>query len=163
MADIGIIRSVSGGGFSFEFEVTIEEQHTDEVTITAHPVERGAPVTDHFYRNAAQLTVKVGSSAAFIGSTDLSNFYTDLIAMQRSGGLIAVQTGKRYYDSMLIHSIEVDTVAASENAMMLTMQLQEVILVDTLATTMPPAGNRANPMASAGVSNTGTQTLRATN
>ena len=59
MADKGIIRSFG----DFQAEVTVSEQHADDITITSHPVERGANITDHMFKMPSQLTVELGWSA----------------------------------------------------------------------------------------------------
>ena len=53
MADDAIIRAIG----DFIAEVTVKEQHRDEMTITSHPVETGAAITDHAFKNPAQLTI----------------------------------------------------------------------------------------------------------
>ncbi|MFX9718550.1 phage baseplate protein, partial [Acinetobacter baumannii] len=60
MAETAIIRTIGG----YVAEVTVREQHSDDLTITTHPVERGAPVTDHAFKMPAQLTIEAGWSAA---------------------------------------------------------------------------------------------------
>lgn len=42
--------------------VTISEEHNDELEITEHPVEQGAPITDHAYKRPSQLTLNLGWS-----------------------------------------------------------------------------------------------------
>ncbi len=154
MADTGIIRSIGG----IIAEVTVKEQGRDDLTITSHPVERGAAITDHAFKNPATLTIQAGASAAFVATGgDLSDFYDDLLAMQSSASPLDVQTGKRLYKNMLIKSLSVDTDPATENVIMFTAQLQEIILVDTLETTMPPNAKRASPKTTSGVANSGTK------
>lgn len=169
MADSGIARFFGG----FTAEVTVKEQHTDDLTITTHPVERGAPVTDHAFKNPAQLQIDAGWSAAYVSNsvsggdatqgTDqgtgqgLTDLYQQLLKAQASATLVSVQTGKRAYENMLIKSIRVTTDQQTENVLMVSAQLQEVILVDTIQTTMPSASNRADPKAAAGVADKGTK------
>lgn len=255
----GILR-VFGG---FIAEVTVREQHSDDLTITTHPVERGAPITDHAFRMPALLTIEAGWSAAgaysqansltagaqpksnfqkltdaynqllpIVGATGgtnavtklstayntialgnaltsqsstqnlndlygqiapvidefspeasatlagivatiaatqdqqtgiedgakpLRDLYEKLISLQRSAELISVQTGKRAYDNMLIRSIRTHTDQTSENILMITAQLQEVLLVETVQTSMPATAKRADPAASGGVTQKGTK------
>lgn len=255
----GILRAFGG----FHAEVTVREQHTDDMTITTHPVERGAPISDHAFRMPALLTIEAGWSAggayeqanlatvnskptsnfqkltdaynrllpsvAAIGGTEavtklstaynaialgnaltsqsstqnlndlygqiapvidefspeasatlagivaniaatqdkqtgiedgakpLRDLYEKLIQLQRSAELISVQTGKRAYDNMLIRSIRTQTDQSSENILIITAQLQEVLLVDTMQTTMPVSAQRADPKASGGVTQKGTK------
>lgn len=42
--------------------VTISEEHNDELEVTEHPVEQGAPITDHAYKKPSQLTLTLGWS-----------------------------------------------------------------------------------------------------
>ena len=160
MADEGIIRTIG----DFEAEVTVQEQHTDELTITTHPVERGAPITDHAFKNPAILTIKAGWSAAAAASgalgggsqgEGLAALYDDLLKMQSDRQPVSVQTGKRLYDNMLVKSLSVMTDQTTENVLMVTAQLQEIILVDTKEATMPGAADRADPQATAGVTDKG--------
>lgn len=157
MDDIGIIRNIGG----IVAEVTVKERAQDELTITAHPVERGAPITDHAFKNPATLAVQIGWSAANPDGRDLNDIYDELLAMQVNAKLLVVQTGKRLYENMLIRSIAIDTDQMTENALMLTVQLQEIILVDTLQVTMPPNANRTAPQSASGVADTGTKAATA--
>lgn len=163
MADTGTLRSIGG----LVAEVTVKEQGRDELTITSHPVERGAAITDHAFKNPAMLTVQAGWSAAYIAndgaSGSLSDLYEQLLLMQSKANLIEVQTSKRRYKNMLIKAIGVDTDVATEAVIMVTVQLQEIILVDTLETTMPPNRNRAAPDQTSGVANTGTKSAQPSN
>lgn len=263
MAENAIIRTIGG----FAAEVTVREQHADDLTITTHPVERGAPITDHAFKMPAQLTIEAGWSAAGAysqanpstsdtksksnfqkltdaynqilpivaatggsgavttlstayntialgnalttqsstqnlndlygqiapvinefspaasaalssvvstiaatqdqqtiiedGAKPLRDLYEKLLLLQSSAELISVQTGKRAYDNMLIRSIRTQTDQQSENILMITAQLQEVILVDTLQTTMPGSADRADAAASGGVTDKGTKATAA--
>jgi hypothetical protein len=40
-------------------DVTIEEQHSDELNITEHPVETGSPISDHAYMTPPEVTIKL--------------------------------------------------------------------------------------------------------
>lgn len=259
MSENAIIRTIGG----FIAEVTVREQHSDDLTITTHPVERGAPITDHAFKMPAQLTIEAGWSAAGAysqanpatsdakpksnfqkltdaynqilpvvaavggsnavgtlstaynsialsnalasrsstqnlndlygqiapvidefspeasatlagivsaiaatqdlqtgiedGAKPLRDLYEKLLLLQSSAELISVQTGKRAYDNMLIRSIRTQTDQNSANILMITVQLQEVILVTTLQTTMPAGVNRADAAASGGVTDKGTK------
>ena len=44
--------------------VVVEEVHTDTLTITDHPVEQGAPITDHAFKNPAELSMRIGWSSS---------------------------------------------------------------------------------------------------
>lgn len=153
MADTGIIRSIGG----IIAEVTIKEGAQDELTITTHPVERGAPMTDHVFKNPTILTVTIGWSAANQENRDLNDIYDELRAKQVNGQTLVVQTGRRLYENMVIRSLRTDTDQATANALLVIVGLQEIILVDTLQVTMPPNANRSAPQSASGVADTGTK------
>lgn len=39
-------------------QVTLEEIHRDEIVITEHPVEKGARIADHFYKQPAEVIIR---------------------------------------------------------------------------------------------------------
>ena len=49
--------------------VTISEQHTDTLTITDHPVELGAQISDHAYKMPSELVMQVGWSDSSLALT----------------------------------------------------------------------------------------------
>ncbi len=59
-------------------------------------------------------------------------------ALQKSRRPINVSTGKRRYKNMLVRSIAVVTDSHSENILMATVSLQEVIIVSTQTTSTVP-------------------------
>ncbi len=140
--------------------VTIEEHHRDELAITDHPVERSAAITDHAFNMPAEVTMQCGwsSSGALFGSLSLNSpqdIYQQLLELQASRVPFDLVTGKRAYNNMLIKSLGVTTNASSENSLMVTCTMREVILVDTQETSLAPAAVQANPSATAAIANAG--------
>lgn len=151
--------------------VIIEEDHTDEMTITQHPVETGADITDHAFKQPAQLTMRCGWSQSggntpFVGffSPSPKDVYDQLLALQATRKPFDVVTGKRSYKNMLLKRISVVTDGESENCLLVDADLQEVILVDTSATTTNVTSgnpqNLASQAANGPLVTTGTQQLR---
>lgn len=153
-------------------DVVVEEVHTDTLTITDHPVEQGAEITDHAFKNPAELTMRIGWSASSLalggvisgivnGSLlktkikTVRDMYEDLLKLQASRKVFDVSTGKRLYKSMLIKSISTVTDQSTENALIVTVTLREVIIVQTKAAKLK-AQNQANPGKTAPVVDRGT-------
>jgi hypothetical protein len=264
MAEKGILRSFGG----YSTQVTVSEQHTDEMTITSNPVERKAMISDHAFKMPAQLTVEMGWSAyqagvdngtvtidvaaqtnanpnlatakaytqfrtvvsaiggsnavgvlssayrgaslsgasasqqiqsmydtvrptvaayggsaaiavldntftnikksdsnaratdqSFVGQQALIDLYQKLLVMQSNATIIEVQTGKRLYQNMLIKSLRTTTDQRTENVLLISATLQEIILVDTLVTTLPKNNVMAAPSATGAIMSTGTKSL----
>lgn len=146
--------------------VAIEESHHDELTITDHPVEQGASISDHAYKNPAEVTCRYGwsdsSSISTLWNGDVNQVYQQLLDLQQSRVPFDLTTGKRAYSNMLIKSLGVTTDRSSENALMLTAVMRQVIIVQTQATTLQPAESHADPSSTAPVQNTGTKQPQAT-
>lgn len=134
--------------------VVVEEVHTDTLTITDHPVEQGAPITDHAFMNPAELSMRIGWSSSSLALDSVvssvvdsvkagkltapkiktvRDLYEDLLKLQASRKPFDVSTGKRLYKDMLIKSISTTTDASTENALVVSVVLRQVILVKTRA------------------------------
>ena len=154
-----IIRQRNIGGFIAD--VTIREDHEDELVVTENPVEQGADVTDHSFKAPARLTVDVGYSNSSVQSDGDPNYvqdiYAQFLALQASREPFDVITGKRMYTNMLITMLHTVTDKDTENALFLTVRMKEVILVDTQTVSVPPTKNMASPQDNGATLNGGTQ------
>lgn len=45
-------------------DVTVEESHSDRLTVTQHPVAKGTPISDHAFKNPATITMRIGFTNA---------------------------------------------------------------------------------------------------
>lgn len=148
-------------------DVTIEEKHKDEMQITEHPTEVGAPISDHAYKEPPEVTMKVGWSESagklngFLGNTvlggntSLTIVYQTLLQLQEQALPLIISTGKRLYTNMLIKSIGCTTDLQTENVLMIDITFKKILMVST-KTTFIAIENQANPEATAGVSDGGT-------
>lgn len=146
---------------AFTADATFEEQHSDELAITEHPVEQGAAITDHAYKRPSALTLRLGWSNASqqAGGDDayVRTIYAKLLALQASRVPIDVVTGKRSYSNMLIAAIALTTDETSEFALFVTVTLREIIIVQTQTTSVPPAAVHADPAKTAPIESLGTK------
>ncbi len=169
-------------------DATLEEEYEDELEITEHPVQAGADITDHSFKRPVELTMRCGWSnstagaaistliSALSGITQsgivgggmsgadyVSGIYSQLLALQASRQPFSVVSTLRAYDNMLIRSLRVARDSRTSQALMVTAQLREVILVSTQTTTLPAQGNQANPSSTAENVNVGASSLMAGN
>jgi hypothetical protein len=145
----------SGGPTPFHPEVTVEEDHTDDLTITEHPVESGAAITDHAFKRPAEVRVRVGWSDRYVGGP-ARKIYQDVLTLQQSRRPFVILTGKREYTNMLVASIRTQTNSGTEFSFVADIDFRQIILVSTQ--TVPYAessANRASPEANAVTGNTG--------
>ncbi|QZN96391.1 phage baseplate protein [Symbiopectobacterium purcellii] len=171
-------------------DMVITEKHTDVLEITEHPVERptsasdgasasgAAFVADHAYRRPSEVVMEVGFSGGGslldsglldttrIGlslGTSPKEIYQQLLDLQRSRLPFDVTTGKRQYKNMLIRSLDVTTDKNSENVLMATVTLREVIFTQTQAITVASKENMTQGVSTSAVQNSGTKTPAAVN
>ncbi|WP_051044728.1 phage baseplate protein [Methylobacterium sp. B1] len=129
-------------------DVTVEEGHRDEVIITQHPVEGGGVITDHAYKRPAELEIKCGFSNSSAGRVGyVQQQYQALLALQLARKPFNVYTGKRRYQNMLVRGLQVITDPHSENILLVSVALQEVILVSVQTTTAGQGGTGTNTAA----------------
>jgi hypothetical protein len=165
-------------------QVTIEEDHYDELVITEHPVEQGAAITDHAYKKMPELIVRFGWSNSGVQSllntlegalslvtgdgtggdfNYMQTVYNQLLALQESRIPIDITTGKRKYTNMLIRSLSVPTKAESEHSLYVTAVFRNILLVTTQVATIPSSNVMANPAQNGPPQQTGTQQVVPTN
>jgi hypothetical protein len=118
--------------------VVIEEQGSDSMIITDHPVEKGtaAFISDHAYKLPAELVIGYGWSPSGPGNTNgspnyIQDVYSQILALQAARRLVQVYTGKRAYTSMLIQSVTLSTDRFTDNALLLRISLREILLAAT--------------------------------
>jgi hypothetical protein len=128
----------AAGGNPLRAQVTVEEEHDDELVITEHPVEQGAAITDHAYKRPAELRVRVGWSASgglILGgagaAADPPSIYAEILTLQSSRRPFTVYTGKRSYDNMLIASLRTRTDSKLETSLVADITFRQILLVNT--------------------------------
>ena len=154
-------------------QITEEELAVDTLTISEHPVEQGANISDNAYKDPAQVTIRVGWSdsslaalggaitaavnatniggvlSAFTAPTYAAQVYAQLLSLQVSRSPLIIVTGKRTYKNMLIRSLSQATDTETENALKVTVICREVILVQTQTTIVPSPSVMQNPQSTA--------------
>lgn len=157
-----LVRPRSIGGFIAD--VTVAEIADDELEITDIPVESGAAITDHAYKRPARLIIRAGwsDSSAQAGGNPVydQQVYRAFLQLQASLDPFQVITGKRIYNNMLARRVSQTTDEATENALMMTVECREIILVTTSTVTVPPAAQMKNPAATAPTNPVGQQPLQ---
>lgn len=146
-------------------DVTVEEEGLDELSITQHPVEQGAAITDHAYKNPAICFLRVAwSNSSALAGYDLGyaqEVYDKLLTLQESRALFTLYTGKRVYPDMLLASIQLHTDQVSENGLFVRAKCQQVILTQTsLVTVSTDTTTLAQPEKTAPTVNAGAKQLQ---
>lgn len=144
---------------SITADVIINESANDTLTITKQPVQQGASITDHAYKEPTVFTATISFRDNLTKS--LSKTYQELLDLQVSRVPFDIITPKRIYKSMLISSLGQTTDKSSENSLSILISCQEVILVP-VTTTQVPRAKQKNAGATGATQNAGKKSALAT-
>lgn len=149
-------------------DVVVSEKHVDTLEITEHPVETGAPINDHAYRRASEVTMECGfaGGGSLLDLVDISGIglgigkspkeiYQQLLELQESRIPFDVITGKRTYSNMLIRALEVTTERATENVLSCVLTLREVIITQTQQISVADKADMSEGISTAAVQSRG--------
>ncbi|MER3011864.1 phage baseplate protein [Serratia nematodiphila] len=138
-------------------------------------------VADHAYRRPAEVTMELGFSGGgslldgvdttqmFDLSSGLSlgtsprDIYQQLLDLQRERVPFDVTTGKRQYQNMLIKSLDITTDKTSENVLMCSLTLREVIITQTQNKSVADKANMKDGVSTSAIQDTGTKSLKPVN
>lgn len=121
--------------------VTVDENATDKLTVTRQPVQQGANISDHAYKEPAELSVRI---VAGVNLKPLSELYQDFLKLQSDRQKFDVVTGKRSYSNMVLITVAQTTDKTTENVLSLNLTLLEIITVEVTPTTVPPRSRQKN-------------------
>jgi hypothetical protein len=141
------------------------------VTNAAHNVIGGSALTNLAVANLQGLTESALTSfgatvntGTGTGTTVVQDVYASLQKLQQSETPFDVYTGKRMYTNMMIKMLTADTDKTTENSLSATLQCQQIIIVNTVVTSVPSdPSNQTAPQDTAPPANVGTQQLTAIN
>ena len=155
-------------------DVVVEEKHTDTMTVTDHPVEKGSFISDHAFKMPADLSMRIGwspsasvlnglfSGSIFSGVSSTKEMYALFLQMQSQAVLMNISTGKRAYTNMVIVSISEVTNEETENALFLDVVFREINIVETEETTLK-AENQSDPQKTGPLVNSGDRSPKPVN
>lgn len=145
-------------------DAVVREEGDDELVVTKHPVEQGSTISDHAYALPSRLRLIYGwSSSSSQANGDpqfLQSLYQTFLLFRANRTILTVQTGKRLYQNMILTSIRLDTESKTENALLLFLTLEEVLMATTQVVAVPSSTNQANPSKTAPVVPQGQQNLQ---
>lgn len=145
-----------------EINVILHESSNDTLTITKQPVQRGASISDHAYKEPTTLQMTayfndngfLGITLSFDQSSRLGSIYQNLLDLQASRIPFDIVTPKRIYRSMLFSVLGLTTDKNTENILAVQMSFQEVIIV-SVGTVQVPRRAQKNPGATGKTENAG--------
>ena len=105
-------------------DVVINENHTSEVNIPKHPVERGVKVSDHVWREPRDVEIE-----CIIQGPGLMDAYQALLDLQEEAEPFDFVTGLKVYENMLIEGLYPVRDKDYGRVLKFSASLQEVIIV----------------------------------
>jgi hypothetical protein len=130
------------GGNGLIAQITVSEDHNDDMVFTEHPVEFGAVMSDHAFKRPPTLKVRVGWSNAYGGYASYAqSIYLQLLQLQVLRQLFYVYTGKRFYSNMLVKNIREVTDEKTEYVGLFDIEMQQIFLSSTSSTSPATATN----------------------
>lgn len=132
--------------------VTMTENAVDRLTITKQPVQQGASMSDHAFKEPVALSIVM----KFRDNQTLSlkDIYQQLLTLQSSFTPFNVVTPKRTYFNMMLTSLTQTTDKLTENCLAINAAFEEVIIVPVVTTTVPRSSLK-NPGSNGGTQKTG--------
>lgn len=127
-------------------DVWVEERHRRELEVTQNPIEFGAPVSDHSFVKARQLSVTFGvtntplkENDTFTSRDRIGEARERLFELQDTSTFLTVLTiTGGSYDNCLLTGIGWTTDAKTPHAIIFELDLEEIIITKTKLTTYQP-------------------------
>lgn len=142
---------------NYRFDGVLSESEINESTITEHPVEFGANITDHVFTLPVKYTLSglitdttfkettdsFGSADGFFsdstgsGLTRSQGAFAQLQTLWTEGKLLSAQTGMSQINNLLIKNISRNMDKDTANALFVDISFQEIIWTDSEVTFLP--------------------------
>jgi len=119
------------------FDAWLNCSQSSTVTITSHPVATGANVSDHAYSEPLEFSFEIGvtntvANNFFDGASSRNiNAYNLLTQLQAKREFVEVGTKYGTYQNFLIKNITVNDTFETQDKMVATVTLQQVITANT--------------------------------
>lgn len=115
----------------FVFDAVFSMDHQSNVTVTQHPVQAGASISDHAYEEPDEVTLEIGMSDAMsgVGTNHSVNAYTTLRAIQSKREPVKLITRLKTYNNMVIASISAPDDQTTMFGLKANIYFQEVKIV----------------------------------
>jgi hypothetical protein len=141
-AELILIKTNLGGYF---LDAVFKIEHTTTLTITQHPVETGAAISDYAFLNPAHVVLDIGmtdvaqdliqgqfSMGAAFPSRSV-NAYQLLKMLQSLRMPVQLVTRLNNYDNMLVSSIVATDDKTTQNSLRATITMQEILVAAVTA------------------------------
>jgi hypothetical protein len=148
---------------SWYFDAVFSENHSTQSTITQHPVQTGASISDHAYMMPATVTLEIGMSDAMVSFAQGQwgsqqgrsiNAYQQLMTWQQSRTVLELNTNLNIYENMLIEQVVAPRDNKTMTSLKATVTLKQIMVAttanitavssDDMTQTATPPSNQGN-------------------
>lgn len=142
-----IVRKTTGATLTGQnspelvFDLTVSESYANIATVTQHPVEEGANITDHIRIEPQKLTMTCMFTDAPIhtsGGIDRSKgLYASLLQLFNTKEVLTIVTGLKSLENMVITAITTPRNQGTEGAVYVDISFMEIRFAEALNITLP--------------------------
>jgi len=145
-----------------QFDCSVSETHSDEATVTEHPVEEGTNISDHIRKGPASLELNgivTNTPIVYLASLqaispldgDLAPVqdraelaYAELQQIMKDGRTVEVVTSLRTYQNMALTGMSVTRDATTGQVLNCSLSLREITVAVTQTVKAPAPDSTAN-------------------
>lgn len=157
-----MLSSPTYGKFYFDGVFSVE--HTSSVTVTEHPVQVGAPISDHAYQEPHEVSLEIGMSDAMtgVGSDHSVNAYNTLRAIMAKREPVKLVTRLWTYPNMVMTSLSAPDDKATMYGLKATVTFQsvEIVSVSTVQVQQTVSGSKTAATSSTSASSKSSSTSK---
>lgn len=142
---------------NFVFDAVFSTDHSANLTVTQHPVQSGASISDHAYMEPDGVSIEIGmtdvaSDTASAGTSRSVNAYTQLRAIMEQREPVTLITRLKTYQNMIITSMSAPDDFKTMHALRVSVYFQQIniVSVSTIAVQETVTGSKSSASGSGG-------------
>lgn len=130
---------------SIVIDATIRENHELSAEVTEHPVESGSTISDHIFNAPIRVLLE---GEVTDSPVQLFNFsvgerrleaYAQFLEIRKAREPVTLVTGLSVYSDMVMTSLSMPQEVGTGKRLQFTAEFQQIEVVETETTTLPPA------------------------
>ena len=129
---------ITSSNEKFTFDAVLSVEHKSSVTVTQHPVQYGASITDHAINDPDEVMLSIGMTdvATGVGSNHSVNAFTQFKAIKEARKPVTLVTRLYRYENMLITSLSAPDDYTTMNALKANIILTHLEIVKVATVTV---------------------------
>lgn len=125
---------------NFIFDAVFNTDHSANLTVTQHPVQSGASISDHAFMEPDEVNIEIGMTDVAAGASDGSsrsvNAYTQLRAIMELREPVTLITRLKTYSDMIVTSMSAPDDVKTMHALRASIYFQKINIVNVSTVTV---------------------------